>query len=255
MELKAWLFEFIRHPAWASYRFRAGVTKHLDHINHSVRTAELETLALPFLEGISKATNRSQDFIESLVKAYDRPLNTIHQTDIPARWAASPVLLKTYQSICAIKKPEYVVETGVATGISSSVILNVLSENGSGHLYSVELPPIGRKDISYIGSSIPECYKARWKLRLGPSVIVLAKIAKEIGRFDIFIHDSDHSYWNQKAEYELALRFLKRDGILISDDVHNDSFLEFAEEHSLHPIVISRDERGGFIGILSNNPG
>lgn len=229
------------------------VTKHLDHLNHNVHTEELEKLALPFSEGIAKATNKSPEFVESLVEAYDQQLDTTHETDIPSRWAASPVLLKAYQSICAIKRPEYVVETGVATGVSSAVILKVLSENGSGCLYSVELPPIGRKDISYIGSSIPQCYKSRWKLKLGPSVIVLPQILKQIGRFDIFIHDSDHSYWNQKAEYELALRFLKPGGILISDDVRNDSFLEVAEKYSLRPIVISRSERGGFIGILSNS--
>jgi len=38
-------------------------------------------------------------------------------------------------------RPKYVVETGIATGVSTSFVCAALIENGFGNLYSIDLPP------------------------------------------------------------------------------------------------------------------
>ena len=39
-------------------------------------------------------------------------------------------------------KPDSVVETGVARGVTSRVVLEALKQNGVGHLWSIDLPPL-----------------------------------------------------------------------------------------------------------------
>jgi predicted O-methyltransferase YrrM len=43
-------------------------------------------------------------------------------------------------TVCRRQKPDIVVETGVATGVSSSHILGALEQNKHGQLYSIDLP-------------------------------------------------------------------------------------------------------------------
>jgi hypothetical protein len=41
-------------------------------------------------------------------------------------------------------RPEFVVETGIATGVSTALISAAVIENGAGRLYSIDLPLRGR---------------------------------------------------------------------------------------------------------------
>lgn len=50
---------------------------------------------------------------------------------------------ETLYTIIRIRKPDIVVETGVAQGVSSTFILQALEDNGRGQLYSIDLPPAG----------------------------------------------------------------------------------------------------------------
>ena len=48
----------------------------------------------------------------------------------------------------------------------------------------------------------------------------------------MFIHDSEHSYKMMMYEYSTAWKYLKKDGILGSDDInHSNAFEEFAGKH------------------------
>ncbi|MCX6165091.1 MAG: class I SAM-dependent methyltransferase, partial [Ignavibacteriae bacterium] len=122
------------------------------------------------------------------------------------------------------KKPEIVVETGVWYGISTSVILKALNENKKGFLYSIDLPAYfedgGYTDENpYLSeeertSSLPpsrspgfivsDYLKDRWKLILGDSKIHLPILLEQLGKIDIFLHDSLHSYENMTFEFNIA---------------------------------------------------
>jgi len=146
--------------------------------------------------------------------------------------------------IVRMVQPQVIVETGVAHGVSSWTILNALERNGSGRLYSIDLPdkdlqsynPVNLQQTS--GWVVPDRLKGRWELRLGSSSELLPALLQEVSSVDVFFHDSDHSYENMHFEFAAALPFLRKGGLIVSDDVHkNRSFSEFVNEHRLNGIA------------------
>lgn len=139
----------------------------------------------------------------------------------------------TLYVICRIIKPEIVVETGVADGFSSSFILRALEENKDGHLYSIDLPNQKGQEIKLdknTGWIIPDNLRKRWDLILGSSSDKLSPLLEKLKTIDAFYHDSDHSYQNMIYEFNVALPYLKEDGIIISDDItDNRSFNDFCK--------------------------
>jgi len=140
-------------------------------------------------------------------------------------------------------KPEVMIETGVAHGVSSWTILNAMHKNGSGMLYSIDLPNLDLKSYNPAtiqqssGWVVPEILRSRWELQLGPSSELLPALVNRLKKFDIFLHDSDHSYENMMFEFKSTFPSLAKGGLLISDDVHkNTSFEEFANAHAMNGI-------------------
>ena len=127
-------------------------------------------------------------------------------------------------------KPEVVVETGIASGVSSAYILLAMKKNGCGQLHSIgladpaDLPP-GQKP----GWLVPSELREPWCVHLGDARDLLPGLLRELRQIDVFIHDSDHSYHHMLWEFESAYPFLKERGLLISDDaLWNKAFPEFA---------------------------
>lgn len=151
---------------------------------------------------------------------------------------------KLLYSLVRITRPEIVVETGVAAGVSSSFILYALEKNGWGKLYSVDLhyregvfTPSNKK----LGWIVPQELRSRWTLVLGESIKVLPKLLADLRKIDIFLHDSRHLYKTMISEYTIAWPFLKDGGLLLSDDVVcNDAFLEFSGRFKQNPSIFSR---------------
>jgi len=132
-------------------------------------------------------------------------------------------------AICRIIKPEVVIETGVAYGVTSTYILKALELNNRGVLHSIDLPPLGKNSDSYVGWFVPEELKRRWCLHRGASKRILPSLLPQVKSVDIFIHDSRHTYQNIKRELSLVLPYLSRRSVVIADDVQeNRAFLEWA---------------------------
>lgn len=138
-----------------------------------------------------------------------------------------PEIYALLYAIIRSLKPSIIVETGVASGMSSYYILKALKDNNKGELFSIDLPcelvnatpvstpiPVGAKP----GWLIPFELKDRWHLFLGRSSDVLPGLLKDLGQIDLFLHDSDHSYKNQKLEFEAVWPYLRSGGLLLSDD-------------------------------------
>ncbi len=129
---------------------------------------------------------------------------------------------------CRARQPETVVETGVAYGVTTSFILAALERNRCGRLYSIDLPPLGSDADQFVGRFVPQELRGRWKLHRGTTRRVLPPLLEKLGRVDIFIHDSLHTYANMRAEFELASARLNGKAIVISDDVQgNPAFAEW----------------------------
>src|SRR5206468_7861490 len=95
-------------------------------------------------------------------------------------------------------KPSVIVETGVASGLSSAHILRALAANGTGTLHSIDLPNVQQGSILPEGRTsgwiVPDSLRGRWKLQIGDTRKLLPKLLGTLGNVDIFLHDSDHSY-------------------------------------------------------------
>lgn len=146
--------------------------------------------------------------------------------------------------------PEVVVETGVASGVSSSYLLLALQKNGRGVLHSIELGdprylPPGKPP----GWIVPDWLKSRWDLHIGDSRVLLPKLLEELGGTDIFIHDSLHTYEQMLWEYRAAYPSIRPGGLLFSDDAAwNPAFPEFSRE-----VAASRWQILRGVGFLRKN--
>jgi len=148
-------------------------------------------------------------------------------------------------------KPDTVVETGVASGESSTFILQAMEDNKKGKLFSIDLPPsvdqnqrkiIFPKDKSS-GWIIPENLKDRWELHEGDSGDLLLPLLQKLGTIDGFFHDSLHTYDHMMFEYKTSWDFMRNGGILFSDDVAvmnkkgRSPFVDFAKMHKKDIVV------------------
>jgi predicted O-methyltransferase YrrM len=133
--------------------------------------------------------------------------------------------------ICRRQKPDIVVETGVASGVSSSYILCALEQNKRGQLYSIDLPWWQENQSGWL---IPEYLRHRWHLILGRSSEKLTPLLRKVAEIDIFLHDSDHSYQNMLWEFQTAWKYLKAGGLLLAHNIDtNEAFSDFCQGHSV----------------------
>lgn len=141
--------------------------------------------------------------------------------------------------------PESVVETGVASGISSTYILQALADNEKGKLFSIDISPtIWRNDKS-TGWIIPRPLRSRWHLIIGPSSKKLHPLLEELRAIDLFLHDSSQTYNNMITEYQTAWPFLRKNGVLLSHDVQqNNAFSDFSHLAKRRRIYIDHSFAG-----------
>lgn len=217
---------------------------------HVKRFQEYEQYELPLVEVLQR-TSKAREEINYILEESRRFVVTkdCESSLIPARFDASIELGQICYSLVRLTKPSNVVETGVGRGVTSHFILRALEENRKGRLYSIELPPLRLGARKEVGKFVPASLVSRWRLIFGPGVREMKKLQGEIKNIDIFVHDSNHSYLNQLAEYQIALKWLKKDGILISDDVENDALLEAIEKYG-GKIMVTKQSKPRYIGII-----
>ena len=148
-------------------------------------------------------------------------------------------------------KPEFFLETGVSAGESSTYILQAMHDNNFGKLFSIDFPSaIVEKGLTTImpegktsGWAIPENLKDRWELSLGKSEELLPKILERQKKIDVFMHDSLHTYDHMMFEYTTSWDFIKKNGLLLSDDIvvmngkGHSPFVDFAESKQKEIVV------------------
>ena len=155
-------------------------------------------------------------------------------------------------------RPEVVVETGVAHGVTSRVVLEALKQNASGHLWSIDLPfPFDHRLHGETGIVVTDGCRSRWSYVEGSSKQRLPALAADVGRIELFIHDSLHTAENTLFEMEQAASVMQPGGVLLVDDIDSHAgFATFAERHPEYQTIISpdadRNTREGMFGIAVN---
>ncbi len=175
-----------------------------------------------------------------------RLLKNIRERDpFNPRWAVDSVLARCCYLMCRLLKPDVVVETGVAYGVSSAFVLTALEVNGRGVLHSVDLPPLRHEYEKFWGIAVGGASRGRWRLHRGASGRVLPRLLEEVEPVDLFVHDSLHTYRNMRREFEEVWPRLRAGGALVADDVERSrAFGELREEEpALWRVVRDRQER------------
>ena len=161
-------------------------------------------------------------------------------------------LARAIYVICRVMSPDVVLETGVAYGVSSAFALQALSVNHKGHLFSVDLPPLGANADQNVGALIPAELKQRWRLHRGNVRRVLPQVINAIGQVDVFVHDSLHTYRNMTFEFQCVWPSLRRSGAIVADDVElNEAFHDFgAQKRIANSVLVREDHKNAQFGIL-----
>jgi methyltransferase family protein len=141
-------------------------------------------------------------------------------------------------------RPRNVIETGVAHGVTSRFILEALERNGSGHLWSIDRPPIEREWQEQIGIAVDRYrFQHRWSYIRGSSRRRLPGVLSRLGKIDLFVHDSLHSERNVRFEMDRAWAALRPGGAIIVDDIDmNRGFRSFTRSFSGHHSIVCEAE-------------
>ena len=156
-----------------------------------------------------------------------------------------------WYAIARIRRPRLIVETGVHDGLGSTALLRALERNAAdgfpGELVSIDIRPS-------VGWLIPDELRARHRLVIGDALANITSAAADRS-IDMFIHDSDHRYEHETAEFETAFRVAAPGAVLLSDNAHASSaFADFCARRGLayrywHEIPRGHFYPGAGIGI------
>jgi hypothetical protein len=175
-------------------------------------------------------TEESRKYIERAFQASIAPSTGEMPASLEEGWSL-------YYIVRALK-PTFVIETGVSAGRSSTFILSALRDNRKGQLYSIDTNPKS-------GYAIPEDLKDRWHFLNARSDEVLPALLRELGKIQVFLHDSLHTYDCMLYEYSTAWPYLEKDAVLLSDDVdRNSAIIGFCRDVNTEVISLSKDFAG-----------
>jgi hypothetical protein len=160
---------------------------------------------------------------------------------------------------CAIRhlRPARVVETGVARGVTSWIVLEALARNGTGHLWSIDLPNLAWAFDA--GHAVPARLRTRWTYLRGASTRLLPRLVDDLGSIEVFIHDSLHTEANVRFELETVWPAVTEGGVLIVDDIDDAAaygagraFTSFVRDRNVPRWLVGpQDQKEGCFGVIA----
>jgi len=157
-------------------------------------------------------------------------------------WNAESNLCILLYSLILLNNYTKVIETGVANGVTTRVIMRALEQTG-GVLHSFDILETSRN--VYKGNGEWQFHKLEANRRIQKE---LRKQVYEIGKCDLWLHDSNHGQTWQEFEYALAWENLEKNGVLLSDDVDASPAWGLASKGYLMKPAVIFDSRK-FIGL------
>jgi len=211
----AFVSRVVTHPSWARAHVQNVLDKKYDEVLPSW-PAPATTLTVSEAVACLGAANADAS-IETMGRWPD--FERGGATALYGAPDASTALVELLYAYCRAARPQAVVEVGVAHGYTSAAILRALAGNGSGHLYSIDLPHLHPRAERHIGRAVDPQLRSRWSLVLGPSSELIPKVVREVGRpVDLAVHDGTHTLRGQLADYQQLWASIRPGGVLISDD-------------------------------------
>jgi hypothetical protein len=116
----------------------------------------------------------------------------------------------------------------------------------------MDLPhPLDHRLHAQTGVAVTEDCRPRWTYLEGASRQRLPPLVHEVGRVDVFIHDSLHTAKNTLFEVEQATSAMRPGGVMLIDDIKSHlGFATFARRHpEFRTIVCETEDKIGMFGI------
>ena len=174
-----------------------------------------------------------------------------HASGIPAHHDGDPYLARLCYLLTRLLRPDTVVETGTARGVTTAHILAALEKNGNGRLHSVDLPPLRPGAADEVGMFVPQNLRGRWSLHRGSSRKVLPGLLAGLGPVGLFVHDSLHTYRHMRWEFgQVGPRLAPRAAVVADDILANAAFGEWTRRTDLTTsFVIGQAGKDSAIGV------
>jgi predicted O-methyltransferase YrrM len=162
---------------------------------------------------------------------------------------ADPAVAAALWCIARHTSTTRVVETGVARGVTSRVLLEALGPEGK--LWSVDLPPLLPDWFDQVGLAVHERLRSRWRYVRGSSRRWLPRVLTGVESLDLFVHDSLHTRPTMTFELDLAWDHLRPGGFILADDVdRNEAFAEFCSRSDCEwSLVAPHQRKSHFFGL------
>jgi hypothetical protein len=140
-------------------------------------------------------------------------------------------------------------EVGVARGVSSAMTLAAL--DGTGHLWSVDLPLLSDRWRDRARTAVPARHRGDWTYVRGPSQRRLRPLLAEVGPVDVFLADSLGTIKTATFDFEAGWAGLRPGGFLVAGSVDRSvAFARFVERHSPPFWLTARfEDKDGVFGV------
>jgi hypothetical protein len=148
-------------------------------------------------------------------------------------------------------RPSVVVETGVAAGWVSSAVLTAMDLNGSGHLWSSDLPllRVGDPD-GFVGWLVEPALRHRWTLATRGDRRTLPDTVSRVAEIGLFHYDSDKSYEGRAFAYSQIVPKLTASSLMVWDDIQDN--WHFRDITRDDPSAVVLRFEGKFVGVCSS---
>lgn len=197
--------------------------------------------ALKWLGATDPSVMRNEDFDDVVREAAES-----HPDDSGLMGGGAD--LRLLHGAVSLLKPARIIETGVALGWSTLCILHALREADDYLFCSVDMPYPRRGTESLVGSVVPESLRRNWILLKLADAEGVPRALKYLGTVDLAHYDSDKTPEGRSRTYNLIWQRLRRGGLLISDDIgDNTAFFEFCQTIEARTLVVRSDEK--YVGL------
>jgi len=159
-------------------------------------------------------------------------------------------------ALVRLSRPQNLVESGVASGVSSTFLLLGIKANSEGILHSIDFPVFrkgGRGNQSWAipqgmssGWGVPAKLRSRWDLRQGRSEDLLRPLLEEISRLDLYCHDSPVDVNHFEFEMKSILKHLKPGSLVVADNTDKKEFDETARSVGAEAFYRRHSSLGAF---------
>jgi len=217
--------------------------------------------ARPDLKWLSKVTGSPEEEVQAALSDLDAhsPLIGELATRITGTgrsyYAQFPAPLDLF-ALVRLTKPRTLVESGVASGISSAFMLMGIRSNGAGRLHSIDLPVTRKKgggnapwavpEGKGSGWGIPRALRMGWDLRIGRSEDRLVPLLGEVGRLDFYCHDSPVDEAHFRFEMKAIVPHLGPGSLVVADNTEWKIFERTAHSVGATPFRRKTSGLGAF---------